>query len=86
MAAELSARLGWLAREDVERIARLFVRIGVPVRGPEMALEKYIELMQHDKKVQAGKIRLVLLKRIGQAVVVDTVTTTEIAEAIQACL
>ena len=86
MAAELSARLGWLVREDVERIARLSVRIGVPVRGPEMALEKYIELMQHDKKVQAGKIRLVLLKRIGQAVVVDTVTTTEIAEAIQACL
>jgi 3-dehydroquinate synthase len=40
--------------------------------------------MQHDKKVQDGKLRLVLLKQIGQAVVSDIATADEIIRAIAA--
>ncbi len=86
MAAELSCRLGWLARGEIERIERLFVRIGVPVWGPVMAMEKYLELMWHDKKVEAGKMRLILLKRIGEAVISDRATPEQIAAAIEARL
>jgi 3-dehydroquinate synthase len=84
MAAELSNRLGWIAAADVERIKQLFNRAGVSVCGPVMSTEKYIQLMQHDKKVQEGKMRLVLLKQIGQAIVSDIATPGEIAEAIAA--
>lgn len=68
MAAQLSRDLGWLSGADVERIANLFVRAGLPVFGPaELPPERYLELMAHDKKVSDGKLRLILLRSIGQA-------------------
>ena len=84
MAAELSCRLGWIGEADVARVERLLVRAGLPVFGPAMGAERYLELMQHDKKVQDGKMRLVLLKQIGKAMVSDAASQTEIAQAIVA--
>lgn len=82
MAAELSRLLGWLTTADVERIEQLFVRAGLPVRGPDMGVERYAELMAHDKKVVDGCLRLVLLRSIGRAVVSDDASGALIAEAI----
>ncbi|WP_301102063.1 3-dehydroquinate synthase [Propionivibrio sp.] len=84
MAAELSRQLGWISAGDVERVENLFLRAGLPVFGPAMEVSRYLELMQHDKKVQSGKLRLVLFKQIGQAVVSDCAAQTEIAKAIAA--
>lgn len=68
MAAQLSQRLGWLSVSDVDRIARLFVRAGLPVLGPKtLGPARYLELMAHDKKVSDGKLRLILLRSIGVA-------------------
>jgi 3-dehydroquinate synthase len=47
-------------------------------------VEHYVELMSHDKKVQDGKLRLVLLQGIGKAVVSDVATLGQIAAAIEA--
>lgn len=84
MAAELSRLLGWIDGAAVDRIERLFLRAGLPVRGPEMPVERYIELMRHDKKVEDGKLRLVLLRGIGDAVVSDVATEAQIGAAIRA--
>ena len=84
MAAELSSRLGWIGAADVSRVKQLFIRTGVPVSGPPMDVDQYLRLMQHDKKVRAGKMRLVLLKQIGQAVLSDLATADEIARTIMA--
>ena len=84
MAAELSCRLGWLTESDVARIEALFKRAGLPVYGPALGADRYLELMQHDKKVQGGKLRLVLFRRIAQAVVSDAAVPSEIAKAIEA--
>jgi 3-dehydroquinate synthase len=84
IAAELSARLGWLSRETVERIDRLFLRAGLPVMAPKLGAARYLELMSHDKKVQDGKLRLVLLKEIGRAVVFEAADDVGIAVAIEA--
>ncbi len=86
MAAELSFQLGWIGRGEVLRIENLFKRAGLPVTGPAFGGERYLELMQHDKKVQDGKLRLVLLKQIGQAVISDVASHAEIAKAIVARL
>lgn len=82
MAAELSRRLGDLADADVARIEALFLAAGLPVQGPRLGEDRYLELMQHDKKVQDGKLRLVLLKRIGMAYVGDGAPLAEIRAAI----
>ena len=67
MAAELSARAGTLRREDAGRVKALIARAGLPVRGPKLALERYLELMQVDKKAAGGHVRFILLERLGRA-------------------
>ncbi|MDR1648550.1 MAG: 3-dehydroquinate synthase [Zoogloeaceae bacterium] len=83
MAARLSARLGWLAGAEVARVEALFTAAGLPVRGPKLGETRYLGRMRHDKKVQAGKLRLVLLKTLGKAVVRDAPETEVIAAAIR---
>ena len=87
LAAETSQRLGWLDRPQVARVRALIERAGLPVRAPRIGLERAYELMALDKKVEGGRIRLVLLKTLGDAVVtgdydrraLDAVLTAEVA-------
>ncbi len=68
MAADLSVRLGWLPPADADRARALIARAGLPVRPPPgMTPEDFLDLMGHDKKVAAGKLRLVLLRALGMA-------------------
>jgi len=85
MAAELSARLGMLTAADVMRVRRIHERAGLPVSGPVLGADRYIELMRHDKKVADGKLRLILLQGVGKAVIYDHAPLGEIEAAIQAC-
>lgn len=85
MAAELSRRLGWLDSADVEKVRELLRRAGLPVVGAPLGAERYLDLMGHDKKVLAGRLRLVLLERLGRAVTRADVPQAEIAAAIEAC-
>lgn len=85
MAADLSQRLGWLKAGDVARIKDLIARARLPVAGPDLSTERYLELMAIDKKVQDGQLRLVLLEAIGQAVISDTTPAAALAETLRAC-
>jgi len=70
MAADLSARLGWLNQADLDRIKALLLAAGLPVHAPaDMTPERFKSLMAVDKKVLDGQLRLVLLKQLGQGVV-----------------
>jgi 3-dehydroquinate synthase len=69
MAADLSSRLGWLAAADVERLRALLARADLPTAIPPIGAARALELMGMDKKVLAGCIRLVLLRRVGEGVV-----------------
>ncbi|MGA1578464.1 MAG: 3-dehydroquinate synthase, partial [Steroidobacteraceae bacterium] len=68
MAAELSARLGWLAPPEVGRLRELISRAGLPCDPPRLGAARMLELMSLDKKVRGGRIRLVLLQGLGRAV------------------
>jgi 3-dehydroquinate synthase len=85
MAAELSRRLGWLNDGDVERVRHLLLRANLPVTGPRLDVDRYIDLMGHDKKVVAGRLRLVLLRSIGAAVTWAEAPQEDIRAAIAAC-
>jgi 3-dehydroquinate synthase len=85
MAVELSRRLGWLNDDDVARIRDIHASAGLLFAGPRLGVERYLELMSHDKKVDAGKLRLVLLKRIGEAVIHGDAPLSDIAAAIDHC-
>jgi 3-dehydroquinate synthase len=70
MAADLSARHGWLSADAVNRTEALLHKAGLPTSPPaEMTADRFNELMAVDKKVVDGGLRLVLLRDIGHAVV-----------------
>jgi 3-dehydroquinate synthase len=85
MAADLSRRLGWLTASDVERICQLLLKVRLPVVGAQLGTERYLELMSHDKKVLAGRLRLVLLRRLGEAVTWSAATPEQIGATIEYC-
>jgi 3-dehydroquinate synthase len=85
MAAAMSRRLGWLSAADVERIIAIHRAARLPVRGAPLSATRYLDLMGHDKKVVAGQLRLVLLKRIGEAVTWSDAKPADIVAVIEAC-
>ncbi|OZI69734.1 MULTISPECIES: 3-dehydroquinate synthase [Bordetella] len=66
-AAELSAEVAGFPPADVARVRDLVGAIGCPVVAPDLGAERWLALMQVDKKTEGGEIRFVLMPRIGQA-------------------
>lgn len=85
MAGELSVRAGLLPQADAQRLRRLVARAGLPVDGPALSPERYLELMAGDKKSAAGRIRFVLLEAVGRAVLRGEWDESEVRAAIGAC-
>lgn len=69
VAADMSRACGKLAATEVERIERLLARAKLPLDVRAIRAADALALMAMDKKVQAGRIRLVLLTQIGAACV-----------------
>jgi 3-dehydroquinate synthase len=67
IAASMSARLGLLPAADVHRVRELLLRIGLPVEAPRFGASRALDYMSVDKKVKSGRIRLVLLEKLGAA-------------------
>lgn len=85
MAADLSHRLGWMQRQEVERIEALVASAGLPTRPPGIPAEKLLQLMAVDKKVLAGQLRLILLRGIGKAVLTQDFSVELLEETLRAC-
>ena len=71
MAAAMSAACGLLATADAERVRRLIERTDLPTRIAAVTPTAALDHMRIDKKVLGGRLRLVLLRRIGEAFVSD---------------
>ena len=87
LAADLSARHGWLASNDVERIGELLARFRLPALRPgRLSVERMLELMALDKKVTAGKTRLVLLHAIGNSLVTSEFDPELLHASLEQCV
>jgi 3-dehydroquinate synthase len=69
IAADMSQRMGMLDAAVVARLKALLLRAGLPVVAPRIGAERAMQYMRVDKKVKAGRIRLILLEAMGKAVV-----------------
>ena len=70
IAADLSCRLGLIDAPVKKRVQSLLARAGLPTEAPKIGAARALELMRMDKKVLAGAVRLVLLEKLGRAVVI----------------
>ncbi|QKX16476.1 3-dehydroquinate synthase [Microbulbifer sp. YPW1] len=86
MAAELSRLRGWIGQQEVDRLRVLLSKASLPQQSPaDMTVDDYLQAMSVDKKVQDGKLRLVLLAALGDAQIVADTPRDLLIEALHAC-
>ena len=85
MAARFSHELGWLSADELQDIRTLIARFGLPVAPPSgLDAAELLSLMRGDKKSSSGRIRLVLLRRIGEAVLSRDFPESALLELLEA--
>jgi len=81
-AAKLSQRACALSPSDTQRLARLLAAAQLPIEPPRIPVERWLDLMARDKKVEGGALRFVLLEQLGQAIVRADVPDADVAAAV----
>lgn len=85
MAADLSHRLGFIDAAARERLVALVKAARLPVVAPDLGIERWLELMQVDKKNEGGQIKFILLKPLGTSVIMS-VPHEPLAATLKACV
>ena len=83
MAADLSQRLGYIDAATRDRVTALVHAAGLPHIAPDLGVERWLDLMQVDKKNEGGQIRFILLKPLG-APLITTVPQEILLATLQA--
>lgn len=83
IATDLSHRLGLIDAAVTSRVRDILGRAGLPTEAPRVGAAKALELMQMDKKVLAGRVRLVLLDRLGRAIVTGDYAETALEATLE---
>ncbi|MDN4503943.1 3-dehydroquinate synthase [Alteromonadaceae bacterium BrNp21-10] len=72
LASLVAKQSGWLSESELWRIQQLIQAFDLPIAFPEdMTFDVFMQHMQRDKKVKAGRIRFIIPKSIGHAVVTE---------------
>ncbi|GAB2870535.1 hypothetical protein GCM10027277_44820 [Pseudoduganella ginsengisoli] len=66
MAADLSHRMGFIDADTVQRVRKLVKAAGLPTVAPDLGVQRWLELMEVDKKNEGGAIKFILLKPLGK--------------------
>lgn len=69
VAAGIARNLGYCSESDVEALRNLLLHFGLPVESPEFDLDAVMATMLRDKKVQQGRLRLILNRGIGDCLI-----------------
>lgn len=80
-AAELSHLLGYIDQGLVDRHRRLFAQLGLPVSWDGAGFDDVLALMHRDKKARGDSLRFVLLKTLGEPVIVEDPPLDAVEEA-----
>jgi 3-dehydroquinate synthase len=82
-AAYISWKREMLSMEEFYEIRDMFVPFYLPISVDGIDPQQILKLTKSDKKMESGKIKFILLKKIGKAVIDKTVTDEEILAAIE---
>ncbi len=82
-AAYISWKHNWLSMDEYLEVRDMFVPFHLPISIDSIEPEEIVRLTKSDKKMEAGQIKFVLLKKVGKAVIDRNVTEEEILEAVR---
>lgn len=82
-AAFISWKHNWLSMEEYYEIRDMFVPFNLPISIDDIDPEEILALTKSDKKMAAGQIRFVLLKKVGKALIDTTVSDEDILNALK---
>ena len=85
MAADLSHRAGLIDAATVTRLKALVAAAGLPVTAPDLGVQRWLELMEVDKKNEGGAIKFILLKPLGSPSI-QSVPQELLLQTIAACV
>ena len=83
LAARLSERVCGLSALERSRVETLVAAAGLPTAPPRLDIARWLDLMGRDKKVQRGRMRFVLLERLGHAVIRADVDESDLEGVLQ---
>lgn len=84
LAADLSARSGWISVDELRRIKELLSVIPLPIQLPaKLQYDKMLASMAVDKKMLDAEMKLVLLKAIGKAELIYKVNTRQVRQVLE---
>lgn len=81
-AAFISWKHNWLSMDEYYEIRDMFVPFNLPISIDNINPEEILAFTKSDKKMDAGQIKFILLKKVGKAVIDTTVTEEDILNAI----
>lgn len=85
MATDLSMRMELVTPAEAQSVKSLLAAFGLPVLPPgQISVDQFLSLMGRDKKAQAGRVRYVLLKRLGRAFVTSEVDESLLVQTLSA--
>ncbi|MCR5487343.1 MAG: 3-dehydroquinate synthase [Lachnospiraceae bacterium] len=83
-ACYISYRRGYLSTEEYYEIRDMFLPFFLPITLPDEAdAAEILRLTKSDKKMNSGKIRFILLKKVGEAYIDTEVSDEEMLSGIQ---
>ena len=78
MAADLSVRIGMCTSKDAIRLRDLIAKAGLPIAPPEASRNEFLDIMYRDKKVTDTGLKLILLRSLGHAEIVEGVSEQDL--------
>ena len=86
-ALKLSQDLGYLNKSSFNKVLKHFIDVGLPISLPnsfkkKITLKKFLTAIMKDKKIKGGKINLILLKKIGNAIITNKFSLQKLNEVI----
>lgn len=85
-AAYISMKRGMLSQEEYNGICQVLKDLKLPVKIDGLNAEDIINISKSDKKMDAGKIKFILLNGMGNAVICNDVTDSEMRGALDTVL
>ena len=83
LAADISCKRGYISEAENRDIKEVYKYFDFPILPEELNAQDIVKETRHDKKMEHGKIKFILLAKVGEAKIYQDVTSEEMLEILK---